>query len=103
MATTHRAPREVGRGDRQVKRLVSELKAQWRRAGRVCARCGQRIDYDAPKSAPESCQAGHIKAWSTHPHLRLDPRNFQPEHALCNQEAGNDVELPGMGVTSEAW
>lgn len=91
------------RGTRLYKRLVSEFKDQCRRARRSCARCGQAIDYDAPSWHPSSFQAGHIKSWSKHPHLRMDPANFQPEHALCNQDAGDSDAAPGLGTTSEEW
>jgi hypothetical protein len=91
------------RGSRLYKRLVAEFKDQCRRARAACARCGQAIDYDAASWHPNSFQAGHIKAWDTHPELRMDPANFQPEHALCNQEAGKADVKPGIGTTSEEW
>lgn len=91
------------RGSRRYKALVAEFKDQCRRARRVCSRCGQDIDYDAPSWHPTSFQAGHIKSWSKHPHLREDPSNLQPEHALCNQDAGDTDKKPGIGTTSEEW
>lgn len=101
MATKRRGPRVVThRGSRRYKRIVAELKAQRRQP---CARCGQRINYDAPTGAPDGFNAGHRKSWNDYPHLREDPANFQPEHALCNQEASNRDTGPGLGLTSKAW
>lgn len=91
------------RGSRRYKRMVADLKHAWRLANRVCARCGQPIDYAAPMGDPNACQAGHIRSWAKYPHLREDPSNFQPEHALCNQDAGDADEKPGIGLTSEDW
>lgn len=91
------------RGSRLYKRIVADLKEGSREANAPCARCGQPIDYNAPKWDPSSFQAGHIKSWSSHPELRHDPENFQPEHALCNQDAGDSDEKPGIGMTSEDW
>ena len=91
------------RGSRLYKRLVADCKERSRLAGATCARCGQPIDYNAPPTHPNSFQAGHIKSWSKHPESRHDPENFQAEHALCNQDAGNDDEKPGLGTTSEDW
>ena len=88
------------RGSRRYKQIVAGLKAERRQP---CARCGQKIDYDAPKWDPRGFQAGHIKSWVKHPHLREDPSNFQQEHALCNQDAGDSDETPGIGTTSEEW
>lgn len=93
----------TSRGTRRAKRNAAELKYASRLRRAPCARCGQAIDYDAPKGDPNGFNAGHIKAWSTHPHLREDPSNLQPEHALCNQDAGNSDEKPGIGLTSEDW
>lgn len=94
------------RGSRRYKAMVAEFKHACRVAiggPRPCARCGQPIDYEAESWHPSSFQAGHIRSWSKHPERRLDPGNLQPEHALCNQEAGDRDEAPGIGVTSEAW
>lgn len=95
-----------GRGTRLYRRLVAEFKDQCRTARggpRPCSRCGQPIDYTAASWHPSSFQAGHIKSWNKHPDLRFDPRNFQPEHALCNQEAGDADKPLGIGMTSEEW
>lgn len=91
------------RGSRRYKRIVAELKEASRLSNAPCARCGQRIDYNAPRGHPEGFNAGHIHSWNKYPHLREDPRNFQPEHALCNQDAGDSDEKPGIGLTSEEW
>lgn len=92
------------RGSRLYKRLVADFKERCRLSGKVCARCGQPIDYDAKPFMPASFQAGHIKSWRDHPELRFAPTNFQAEHALCNQDAGADGdEKPGIGTTSEDW
>lgn len=91
------------RGDARYTRLVADLKDGWREAGRVCARCGQRIDYELPRWHPQSCHAGHIKSWHDFPELRVDPQNFQPEHKLCNETAGKDGAPVGLGTTSEDW
>lgn len=91
------------RGSRLYKRIVADLKERSRLSNAPCARCGQPIKYDAPSWHPEAFQAGHIKSWSSHPELRHDPANFQPEHALCNQDAGDSDEKPGIGTTSEDW
>lgn len=99
---TPRAPRVVTvRGSRRYKRIVAELKAQ---RLQPCMRCGQRINYSAPRGAPDSFSAGHIKSWRDYPELREDPANFQQEHLLCNQDAGPDDDTkPGIGRTSEDW
>lgn len=91
------------RGSRRAKRNAAELKEASRLSNAPCARCGQAIDYYAPRGDPASFNAGHIKAWSKYPHLREDPANLQPEHALCNQDAGDSDEKPGIGLTSEEW
>jgi hypothetical protein len=91
------------RGSRRYKRIVADLKESSREARARCARCGQEIDYDAPAWDPNSFQGGHKKSWSSHPELREDPANFQAEHALCNQDAGDSDEPPGIGITSEDW
>lgn len=105
MTGNQRVPRVVTvRGSRRYKAIVAELKASSRRTRARCARCGQPINYDAPRGAPDSFSAGHIKSWRDHPELREDPTNFQPEHLLCNQDAGpDDVQRPGLGLTTEEW
>lgn len=94
------------RGTRRYKAMVSAFKADCRTArpgGLPCARCGQPIKYDAELWDPARFQAGHIKSFEDYPDLRLDPSNLQPEHALCNQEAGKRAVVPGIGTTSEEW
>lgn len=91
------------RGSWRYKLIVANLKESSRATNAPCARCGQKIDYSAPAWDPSSFQAGHKKSWSSHPELREDPENFQPEHALCNQDAGDSDEKPGIGTTSEDW
>lgn len=66
-------------------------------------RCGQRIDYDALRGDPAAFNAGHMRSWNQYPDLREDPENFQPEHALCNQDAGDSDDRPGVGLMSEEW
>lgn len=90
------------RGSRRYKAIVTNLKVQRRQP---CMRCGQDIDYEADKGDPDAFQAGHIKAWETHPALREDPSNFQQEHARCNQGSGtSDGDAPaGLGTVSEDW
>lgn len=102
MTGPSRVPKVVTvRGSRRYKRIVADLKAQ---RLQPCARCGQRINYDAPSKAPDSFSAGHRKSWRDYPELREDPSNFQPEHLLCNQDAGPDDDAtPGLGHTSEDW
>lgn len=78
---------------------ADNLKAQRRQP---CARCGQAIDYSLPHDDPQAFNAGHIKAWITHPELREDPANLQPEHAKCGKSA-HESEGPGLGLTSRQW
>lgn len=75
------------------------LKAQRRQP---CARCGQPIDYSLPWDDPGAFSVGHIKPWTTHPHLREDPGNLQPEHRRCNVSAQTST-APSLGVTSTDW
>jgi len=86
----------------RVHRIVKAMRAE---RAQPCRRCGQDIDYDAPPEDPNSFNAGHIKNWRNHPELREDPANFQPEHALCNKQAGmNDGGFgTGLGMNSRQW
>lgn len=80
---------------------ADNLKAQHRQP---CARCGQRINYSAPPADPNAFNAGHIKSWIDHPHLREDPSNLQPEHANCGKSAGKlDGRATSAGSTSRQW
>lgn len=83
---------------------VERINADNLRAARLqpCARCGQRINYDLPRDHPDAFIAGHIKAWATHPALRTDPANLQPEHARCGKSAGTS-DARGTGTTSRDW
>lgn len=86
---------------RRERANADNLKAQCRQP---CARCGQPINYQAPDGDPDAFNAGHIKAWATHPHLREDPANLQPEHASCGKSAQTrDGHDNGLGVTSTDW
>lgn len=88
------------RGHRRLRRLRRQM-----RDARLqpCARCGQPIDYDAEPGAPESFNLGHRLSWRDHPDERLDPANFQPEHSLCNQQAGATGGGPALGLRSRDW
>ncbi|WP_407641281.1 HNH endonuclease [Actinomyces bovis] len=68
-----------------------------------CARCGQPIDYAAPPGDPRSFQVGHRLSWRDHPDERLDPANLQPEHELCNKQAGATDAGPSLGLMSRRW
>jgi hypothetical protein len=87
---------------RQERRNADDLKA---RRLQPCRRCGQLINYDAdPRTDPDAFNAGHIKAWKTHPELREDPANLQPEHANCGKAAHTrDGDDNGLGVVSTDW
>jgi hypothetical protein len=89
-----------GRNTRRIQAIKANM-----RAARLqpCRRCGQKIDYDAAPGDPDAFNAGHIKPWSTHPELREDPGNYQPEHETCNKSAGNRDEKPGLGLRSREW
>ena len=84
---------------RRERRNADNLKGQRRQP---CARCGQRIDYDAADGESNAFNAGHIKSWRDHPHLREDPANLQPEHERCNKSAKTST-APQLGVTSQFW
>lgn len=86
---------------RRERANADNLRSQHRQP---CARCGQPINYAAPDGDPDAFNAGHIKAWATHPELREDPGNLQPEHANCGKSAQTrDGQDNGLGVTSTDW
>jgi len=78
---------------------ADNLKAQRQQP---CARCGQRIDYEAAPDDPNAFNAGHKDSWIDHPHLREDPGNLRPEHQRCNKSAGASAGT-GLGSTSRQW
>jgi len=85
-------------------RRIRAIKAAMRDArAQPCMRCGQPIDYDAAPGEPDAFNAGHIKAWATHPELREDPANYQQEHETCNKSAGLSNGTPGLGLRSREW
>lgn len=88
-----------GRSSRE-KRNANNLKAQ---RLQPCRRCGMSIDYSAPPEHPDAFNAGHIKSWIDHPHLREDPANLQPEHANCGKSAGKKDGANNLGTTSRRW
>ena len=88
------------RGHRRLRFLRAEMRAAQHQP---CARCGQPIDYDAPPGDPSSFQLGHRLSWRDHPELRLDPANLQPEHELCNKQAGATDIAPTLGLRSRRW
>ena len=85
---------------RRERRNADNLKAQRRQP---CARCGQQIDYSLPHDDKQAFNAGHIRSWVDHPHLREDPANLQPEHASCGKSAGADQGGAPLGATSRRW
>lgn len=89
-----------GRNTRRIQAIKANMRAA---RSQPCRRCGQWIDYDALPGEPNAFNAGHIKPWSTHPHLREDPANYGAEHEACNKSAGNRDEKPGLGLTSRRW
>jgi len=90
-----------GRRTRRIRSIIATMRA---RRDPLCRRCGQAtIDYDALPGEPNAFNAGHILPWSTHPELREDPSNYEPEHETCNKHAGNRDEKPGLGLTSRSW
>lgn len=88
------------RGHRRLRRLHAEMKAA---RLQPCRRCGQPIDYDAPPGDPKSFQMGHRLSWRDHPEARMDPANLQPEHELCNKQAGATDIGPVLGLRSRQW
>ena len=86
---------------RRERRNADNLKVQRRQP---CMRCGQPIDYTLPPDDPESFMAGHIKAWATHPELRDDPGNLQPEHSRCGKAAQTtEGGTTPLGTVSTDW
>ena len=89
---------------RRTRRIRQIIAAMREARDPLCRRCGQAtIDYDAAPGEPNAFNAGHIRPWSTHPHLREDPANYQPEHETCNKAAGNRADGPGLGMLSRQW
>lgn len=88
------------RRTRKIRAIIGSMRE---RRLQPCARCGQWIDYDAAQGEPNAFNAGHIEAWSTHPELREDPANFQPEHETCNKSVGAGKARPGLGLRSREW
>ncbi|MGV3564166.1 MAG: HNH endonuclease [Nocardioides sp.] len=88
---------------RRTRRIRAIIAAMREARAQPCRRCGQEIDYDAPPGGPDAFNAGHVKSWATHPELREDPANFQPEHEVCNKSAGNRDPRPGLGLMSRRW
>lgn len=84
---------------RRERANADNLKAQRRQP---CARCGQRINYDAAPGERDAFNAGHIKSWHDHPELREDPGNLQAEHESCNKSAQRREGIL-LGVTSTDW
>jgi hypothetical protein len=78
-------------------------KREWKAAKRPCHLCGQRLDYDLPKTDPMHFQLDHIRSRKTHPHLETDPLNWAPSHARCNKGKQAGPMAPGLGTTSEQW
>lgn len=76
---------------------------EWKAARRACNICGQKIDYDLPKTNPMHFQLDHIKSRKTHPHLEFEPSNWAPAHARCNKHKHSNPQGPGLGITSEKW
>lgn len=92
----------TSRRTRRIRQIIANMRAARQQP---CMRCGQAIDYDALVGEPDAFNAGHIKAWATHPELREDPANYQPEHERCNKAAGTTDGRAtfGLGSNSRTW
>lgn len=91
--------KHAGRSGRPWNRLVAMV----RTTGGPCGICGRPIDYELPRTDPDSFTVDHIKPWSTNPALRTDPANLRPAHRSCNASKGAGPDLPSMGIRSKDW
>lgn len=87
----------------QYQRDRAQKRREWKRSKRRCARCGDAIDYDLPKTDPMHFQLDHIKSRKVFPELENDPLNWQPMHARCNKQKHTSPEGPALGETTETW
>lgn len=74
--------------------IVADLRAR----KLPCWRCGQPIDYDAARFAPDGFEADHLYPVSTHSHLAPDPANARASHLRCNRFRGNAAPTGGARV-----
>jgi 5-methylcytosine-specific restriction endonuclease McrA len=70
-------------------RLRSKVKAQWRRAGKPCAYCGQALDWATKRAVV----VDHIINRRQRPDLAMDINNTQCVCHPCNTRKAHHVEL----------
>ena len=72
--------------------------------GAPCWRCHDRIDYRLRWPHPGSFSLDHATPVRQAPQLALNPSNFRPSHARCNQsEYDDDLSDLDIGEPSELW
>lgn len=94
----------AGRRTRNFVKLRAAFKEECANGHAVCHLCGQPIDYNAdPAKSDDAFNLDHFFPVSLRPDLAEDPANFRPSHRGCNDDRGNDMVQPTLGIPSRVW